>query len=209
MRKAMVGVGLLLVLLCVTDVAAEGYRVILKNGSWVQAWGKPEADGSNVRIRLSGGGVAVIPHASIDWEATEKGNKPREEDAPLPAADLPPTAAEVPSGTITLVGDKKEAASGEEVAAPADEAADTELSPPDDVGEDDGLRRRIRFLNAEITKLRQEKAQLDSQAASSINLDQAKVLRGKSDNLVTRIQSLEAERTRITTRLSQQQQQQQ
>ena len=278
MRKAMMCVGLLLVLFCVTEVAAEGYRVIMKDGSWVQARDKPEADGANARIRLSGGGLAVVTHASIDWEATESWNRAKEEDKSEAVADVPFAAVGSPSGTITMVRDKNNgAASVEEGAAPEGEVADTAQPPPgnlgekrqryvtleaelislrrqkaelegrasnvvyldeasdlrrraaelqnriqqilaeqknlliegetatSNVGEDDELRRRIRFLNTEIPKLRQEKAQLDSQAANMINLDQAKVLRGKSDNLLTRIQSLEAERDRLTARLSQQQ----
>ena len=276
MRKAMMCVGLLLVLLCVTEVAAKSYRVIMKNGSWVQAQDKPEADGGNARIRLSGGGLAVVPHASIDWEATESWNRAREKDKSEAVANVPPAAVGASSGTITMVGDNG-AASVEEGTAPEGEVADTAQPPPgnlgekrqryvsleaelinlrrqkaglegrannvidldeasdlrrraaelqkriqqilaeqknlliegeaatSNVGDDDKLRRRIRFLNTEIPKLSQEKAQLDSQAANMIDLDQAKVLRGKSDNLFTRIQALEAERDRLIARLSQQQ----
>jgi hypothetical protein len=72
-------------------------------------------------------------------------------------------------------------------------------------GDDQGTRQRIRFLDAAISKLRQEKAQLEQQAHSSVSLDDAKVLRDKADGLFTRIQSLEAERERLAARLSQQQ----
>ena len=115
MRKALLGVGLLLILLSVTNVAAESYRVILKNGSWVQAREKPEAEGSNTRIRLFGGGVAVVPDSSIDWGATERWNEPKKnEEKAKTAVAASHTPVVAPTGTITLIGEHGSRQEGEE-----------------------------------------------------------------------------------------------
>ena len=52
-KKALVGALLFLGLLLAADIlAAAGYRVILKNGSWVRASQKPAERDGEVRIRL-------------------------------------------------------------------------------------------------------------------------------------------------------------
>ena len=280
MRKALLGVGLLLILLSVTSVAAESYRVILKNGSWVQAREKPEAGGSNTRIRLLGGGVAVIPGDSIDWGATERWNKPANEQKAKTDIAASHTPVGAPTGTVTMVGDGHQGDPQEGEEQQSSDASDAEQPAGDEpasnslgqkrqryqqleqelgrlrtqkgelerrahssvnldearglrnqatnletriqrilaeqktllaegdtatvnTGDDQGTRRRIRFLDAEISKLRQEKAQLEQQAHNQVDLDEAKVLRDKANGLFTRIQSLEAEREGLTARLSQ------
>ena len=64
MKRALVAVVALLFLLSISPTLAEGYRVILKNGSWVHARTEPAQDGSKTRIQLMGGGVAVLPTAA-------------------------------------------------------------------------------------------------------------------------------------------------
>ncbi len=283
MRKALLGVGLLLILLSVTSVTAESYRVILKNGSWVQAREKPEAGGGNTRIRLSGGGVAVIPGDSIDWGATERWNKTANEEKAKTDVAASRTPVGAPGGTITMVGDPHQGDPQEGDAQPSGDASDAGRQPAGNepasnslgqkrqryqqleqelgrlrtqkgdlerqahssiyldearglrnqaadletriqrilaeqktllaegdtatvnTGDDQTLRRRIRFLDTEISKLRQEKAQLERQAHNQVSLDEAKVLRDKANGLFTRIQSLETEREGVRARLSQRQ----
>jgi DNA repair exonuclease SbcCD ATPase subunit len=280
MRKLLVAVVLLLVLLCVPDVLAEGYRVILKNGSWVHARVEPAPEGSKTRIQLMGGGVAVLPASSVDWEATKRWNAATEveRDAGQAAA-----AREVPTETVTMVGEVKKqrvvtvgeedeteapasaAAGGQDDASSSttrlsgdrarynrleeelealraekrdlessaanqvnlDEAADLRRqaaaldgriqeilneqrsliiegdTATSNVGDESELERRLRFLNAEISKLLQEKQQLERQAANMVNLDEAKGVRERAAALGSRIQAHEAERERLQARRNQ------
>lgn len=271
MRKALVGAALFLAFLLAADsLAAEGYRVILRNGSWVHARQKPTVGDGKARIRLlEGGGVAVVAADSIDWEATERWNR-QPDTTGRPAADVSRASVVAPAGTVTLVGSPPGSVPEERTPEPPrallgtddkrsrmraryqvldvellrlraqkrelelrasnlvnlDEAskvrgqaaaldgrinailaeqksllteADTITSP---VGEAPEMRQRIRFLDAAILKLRQEKRQFERQAANMINLDEAKRVRARADALTAKIQNLEAERQRLTTRLS-------
>jgi hypothetical protein len=196
MRKTLVGVGLLLVLLCVTDVAADSYRVILKNGSWVQAREKPAPDGSNMRIRLLGGGVAVVPEGSIDWDATQRRNKPGDAPAAKPTAEDARATAQAPSGTITMVGDPKKGDSQAAAAQPSGDAP-AAANPPAASEAPASLlgqkRQRYQQLELQLSRLRTQKGELERRAHSSVNLDSARDLRSQAADLETRIQAILAE----------------
>ncbi len=270
MRKALVGAALFLALLLAADgLAAEGYRVILRNGSWVHARQKPAVDDGKARIRLLSGGVSVVAADSIDWEATERWNQEADTTG-KPAVDDSRASVVAPPGTVTLVGSPPGSVSEERTPEPPrallgtddkrsrmraryqvleaelrglrtqkrelelrasnlvnlDEAAKVRRQAADSdgrinailteqksllteaetitspVGDEPKMRQRIRFLDAEILKLRQEKREFERQAANMINLDEAKRVRARADALTAKIQSLEAERQRLTTRLS-------
>jgi len=266
---------LLLSLLGVSDVLAEGYRVILKNGSWVHARVEPARAGEKTHIELIGGGVAVRPAAAVDWPATDRWNA--QSQAAPPEAAQPKPARPVPKDTITLVGEVEdrsraipEGGAAEAVpagASPSVEAADASGQPARysrleaaledlrrekreleqsaanqvnldeaaelrdqaavldrrikeivseqrnlaiaaeettaEVGEDVELQRRLRFLNVEIPRLLREKQELDSQAATLVNLDQARAVREQAAALDRRIRAHEAERKRLQSRSSQ------
>ena len=188
MRKALLGVGLLLIFLSVTSVAAESYRVILKNGSWVQAREKPEAGGSNTRIRLSGGGVAVIPGDSIDWGATERWNKTANEEKAKTDVAASRTPVGAPSGTITMVGDSHQGDPQEGDARPSGDVSDAGRQPAGNEPASNSLgqkRQRYQQFEQELGRLRTQKEELERQAHSRVDLDEARGLRNQAADLET------------------------
>lgn len=197
MRKSLVVVGLLLVVLFVTNAAAEGYRVILKNGSYVQAREKPVAEGGNARILLFRGGVAVVPANSIDWEATERWHK--KADAAEPVAEgAKPAPKTVPSGTITMVGDAPHGGSQDSGSqAPAPDPARPAPVAGSDPGSDSRKRQRYQELELQVERLRAQKAELERRAHGMPSLDGATDLRGQAADLETRIQAIVAEQNTL------------
>ena len=142
-RKALVGASLFLALLLAADIlAAQGYRVILKNGSWVQARQKPAVEDGEARIRLGGGGVSVVAADSIDWEATERWNQ-KAGTTGTPAADGSRASVDAPAGTVTMVGSAPDSVPGEGAQDP----------PPTLLGTDDkrsGMRARYQALEIAV-----------------------------------------------------------
>jgi len=66
-RKRIAVLGVCLVSIGLAAGADEAYRVILRDGSYIDAVEKPVVEGGTAKVRLLGGLFAAIPEGRIDW----------------------------------------------------------------------------------------------------------------------------------------------
>lgn len=170
--------------------AAEGYVLVLTDGSFVQATEKPTVDGGLAQVRLPGGLLARIPADRIDWKRSDERSRPRPlfEMTGAAAVDLPPARHEVP-GTLTLIGTPSKAAPAEKAAAGP--AAPPQPAPPADPRAD--LHARAQALGDEIEALGKQKLELEDRIRRTIQLEEIPELRRQADAIDAQIKQKRAE----------------
>ena len=71
-------------------------------------------------------------------------------------------------------------------------------------GGEQGIRRRLKFLDAVLSKLGNEKRRLEREASNVVKLEDGAALRRQADQMKDRIRYLETERTRWQGELNRQ-----
>jgi BMFP domain-containing protein YqiC len=160
------------------------YVLITKDGHRIDTLEKPAVEGEQVRVRLSPGGqLALVPVASIDWEATEEYNAPpptpvsKPQPAPPPKPEVPAVEQEASPGQvreIRIIGSKIAAALDSEAggaagtggsdaqAADPNQAANTLASLTREMA---SLTRRHQAALQSRSRLEQEVASLEAKAS--------------------------------------------
>ena len=167
-----------------TARAADAYRVILRDGSYIRALEKPVVEGGMAKVRLSGGLLASIPESRIDWRRSDAASA---EDRFIAqhASDAPAkvrAARPVSSGVYTLIGEPTAAAtdgaSAEPGAAPG--AAPPPAAAPDPRAE---IHQRISSLNDELDGLQRQKLDLEDRIRKTIKLEEIPDLQRQVDQI--------------------------
>ena len=173
--------------------AADGYRVILRDGSYIQALEKPVVEGGVAKVRLNGGLFAAVPESRIDWRRSDAASaEDRFAGSPASASPVPAHAKRpVGSGVFTLIGEPAVPAGGGSAApdaAPA--AAASAAAAPDPSAE---IRERIGALNDELDELQRAKLDLEDQIRKTIKLEEIPDLRRQADQIDADIKSKRGE----------------
>jgi hypothetical protein len=178
--------------------ATAPVRVILRDGSYVQAAALPEVRGDRALLRLHPSGMlAVVPVERIDFEATVRAT------GSAPAGESPDARARI-RGTVS-----GGSVSPPVEAPPAPEVAPLELQPPEEKALEDRyaleftlLSERQDALEAALDALRAQEAELDQELRRY--LYQPKIagalagkLRGVQEQLERREEELEQVRGEI------------
>lgn len=103
-------------LLALLLILASPYRIVLRDGSTVQAQGPPKRSGSVALIRLQGGTLTSLPSEEIDEAATARANAPQ--PTPVPPAPSPRKTIEI-IGSAPTGGGYVSPSSGAASAPPA------------------------------------------------------------------------------------------
>jgi hypothetical protein len=169
--------------------AADGYRVILRDGSYIQALEKPVVEGGIAKVRLGGGLFAAVPEGRIDWRRSDAASaEDRMGGASATASPAPHRAARpVASGVFTLIGGPQAAPAAGGTASP--EGAPAAAAP--DPGAD--TRARISALNDELDELQRAKLDLEDRIRKTIKLEEIPDLRHQADQIDADIKSKRGE----------------
>ncbi len=212
MRKLLTRSVLLILMLVLSTALASAseYRVILKNGSWIRAQAKPIVADGKARIRLMAGQLTLIPEAQIDWAASERWSRdergPRVVAVPENALPQKPAGRQL-EGRITMIGERPEAGGTRvhrrEAAATPPAPKTPPVAVPVPVEDPDAaLRSRIRDVDKQLQELREQKKQLERQAARSLRIEDSTRLREQAAGLGTRIQTLRGQQNALILQLS-------
>jgi len=171
--------------------AADRYRLILRDGSYISALEKPVVEGGMAQVRLPGGLLAVVPETQIDWRRSDAASADDQLVASRPSAAAAPARPARPaaSGVFTLIG-APPAPAAEGSAAPAAPAAASAAAAPDPRAE---ARERISALNAELDALQQSKNDIEDRIRKTIQLEEIPELRRQSDQIDADIKSKRAQ----------------
>jgi hypothetical protein len=183
--------------------AAADYRVILKDGSWLRAYEKPEVVDGKARIRLLAGQYTELPEGRIDWRASDAWNRQPAPPAAAPKPDVLPAPAKPVPRSIRIVGEPPAAPAP--AASPAAASPPAAAPPPPEAPDEPNLaaqnRRRIRELDQEIETLRQKKADLERRAENAIRVEDSQDLRRQAQDVQSQIQAKRAEQNRLILQL--------
>jgi len=192
--RRIVYLGLCFAAIGTAALAAEGYRLILRDGSFISALEKPVVERGVAKVLLPGGLFAAVPEGKIDWRRSDASSTDTSfvaSRAPSPAAS-PRAARPAAPGVFTLIGEPPlPAAGGAAPSGAAPAAAAGHAAPaPDPRAE---VRERIVALNAELDALQQTKNALEDQIRKTIQLEDIPALRRQSDQVDADIKSKRAQ----------------
>jgi hypothetical protein len=172
-------------------LATDGYRVILRDGSYIQALEKPVVENGIAKVRIGGGLFTAIPEGRIDWRRSDAAsNEDLFTGSHASAAPARPQATRaVGSGVFTLIGEPAPASAPAEGGGAAPAAAPAAAAP--DPGAE--IRERIAALNDELDELQQAKLDVEDQIRKTIKLEEIPDLRRRVDQLDAEIKSKRGE----------------
>ena len=184
--------------------AAE-YYIVLQDGTWAPATGKPTIGGGKAYIPIRAGMFAVIDEKHVDWEAskryTEAGEQPEGRHA-VPGEGLAAevTFTNVPHGALA---DLKAPAPAAASSAPAHPARSTPPPPPADSNREEqaSLRARISTLDEGIRSLQGRTRDMELQMSREWNLDDKEKIRTETTKIEADIQKLRDEKEQLILKL--------
>lgn len=175
----------------------DEYRVVLKDGSWLTAAEKPEAQDDEAFVRLPNGMLAVEELDLIDWGRTRAWN--------FQAVYLRNVVAGyAPVGVIPLEGESPygDAIVIEVPAGAADGPLEGPLEDPVPLPDRETLMRlRILELAEQIGALKERRSVMEKAAAATSSPRRAVELREQADDLDKEVRNLRSAQARLILQL--------